>query len=78
MTAFEFARQYLFEPLGIQEVIWESDPQGYTRGWGDIHLLPKDAAKIGYLWLNNGVWDGKQIVSADWVKDAVKPVYQGR
>ena len=73
MTALEFARQNLFEPLGIREVIWESDPQGYNHGWGDLHLKPRDAAKLGYLWLNNGVWEGKQIVSAAWVEDAVKP-----
>jgi CubicO group peptidase (beta-lactamase class C family) len=72
MTALEFARQNLFEPLGIHEVIWESDPQGYTHGWGDLHLKPEDAAKLGYLWLNNGVWDGKQIVSTAWVEDSVK------
>ena len=72
MTALDFARQNLFEPLGIHEVIWEADPQGYTHGWGDLHLKPRDAAKIGYLWLNNGVWEGKQIVSAAWVEDSVK------
>ena len=73
MTALEFARQNLFGPLGIQEVIWESDPQGYTHGWGDLHLKPRDAAKLGYLWLNKGIWEGVQIVSASWVEDAVKP-----
>jgi CubicO group peptidase (beta-lactamase class C family) len=73
MTALDFARQNLFEPLGIRDVIWESDPQGYTRGWGDLHLIPKDAAKLGYLWLNKGVWEGMQIVSAAWVEDAVRP-----
>lgn len=73
MTALEFARQNLFEPLGIQEMYWASDPQGTTRGWGDLHLKPGDAAKLGYLWLSDGVWDGKQIVSAAWVKDAVQP-----
>jgi len=72
MMALEFARQNLFEPLGIREVIWESDPQGYTHGWGDLHLKPRDAAKLGYLWLNNGVWEGVQIVSATWVQDSVK------
>jgi hypothetical protein len=51
----------------------ESDPQGYTHGWGDLHLKPRDAAKLGYLWLNQGVWEGVQIVSADWVEEAVKP-----
>jgi CubicO group peptidase (beta-lactamase class C family) len=72
MTALDFARQNLFEPLGIREVTWESDPQGYTHGWGDLHLKPRDAAKLGYLWLNNGLWEGKQIVSAAWVQDSVK------
>ena len=72
MTALDFARQNLFEPLGIQNAIWEIDPQGYTRGWGDLHLLPEDVAKIGYLWLHRGNWDGKQIVSEAWVLDSVK------
>ncbi|MGD8998681.1 MAG: serine hydrolase [Anaerolineae bacterium] len=74
MTALEFARENLFEPLGIREAFWQSDPQGYTHGWGDLYLKPRDAAKIGYLWLNNGAWEGKQIVSASWVADSVKAV----
>jgi CubicO group peptidase (beta-lactamase class C family) len=67
MTALDFARKNLFEPLGIKDVIWPADPQGVTRGWGDLHLYPRDAAKIGYLWLHGGMWDGRQIVSKDWV-----------
>lgn len=72
MTELEFARKYLFEPLGIQDVYWESDPQGYTHGWADLWLKPPDAAKIGYLFLNHGVWEGKQIVPSAWVTEAVK------
>ena len=72
MTANDFARQVLFEPLGIQDVLWEVDPQGYTRGWGDLHLLPEDLAKFAYLWLHRGNWDGQQIVSEAWVLDSVK------
>ena len=72
-TALDFAQKNLFEPLGIHQVTWESDPQGYSRGWGDLHLLPEDAAKIGYLWLHRGKWEGKQIVSEAWVLDSVKP-----
>ncbi len=67
MTALDFARQNLFEPLGIHNVIWETDPQGYTRGWGDLHLLPEDAARIGFLWMHRGEWDGRQIVPQAWV-----------
>jgi CubicO group peptidase (beta-lactamase class C family) len=69
MTELDFARQNLFAPLGIKDVIWPLDPQGYTYGWGNICLHPRDAAKIGYLWLNQGVWEGKQIVPKKWVED---------
>jgi CubicO group peptidase (beta-lactamase class C family) len=71
MTTLDFARQYLFTPLGIQDAVWESDPQGISRGWGDLHLKPEDLAKIGYLWLHRGKWDGQQIVSEAWVLDSV-------
>jgi len=71
MTELDFARENFFEPLGIHDVYWQSDPQDYTHGWGDLYLKPLDAAKIGYLWLNQGVWDGKQIVSAAWAADSV-------
>jgi CubicO group peptidase (beta-lactamase class C family) len=72
MTALEFARQNLFGSLGISEVIWPLDPQGYNHGWGDMYLKPQDMAKLGYLWLNKGLWEGKQIVSRQWVEDSVK------
>ena len=72
MTELDFAQQYLFEPLGIHDVYWESDPQGYSHGWGDLHLKPEDAAKIGFLFLQGGVWEGRQIVPADWVAEAVR------
>jgi CubicO group peptidase (beta-lactamase class C family) len=72
MTELDFARQYLFEPLGIQDAAWEIDPQGYYHGWGDLHLKPQDAAKLGLLWLQHGKWEDRQIVSAAWVLDSVR------
>ena len=72
MTALGFARQYLFEPLGIHDAMWESDPQGYYDGWGDLSLNPHDMAKVGFLFLHQGQWEGKQIVSPQWVKEATK------
>ncbi|HMN29243.1 MAG TPA: serine hydrolase, partial [Caldilineaceae bacterium] len=72
MAALAFAQQNLFQPLGIEDVIWPSDAQGYNHGWGDLHLHPRDMAKIGYLWLNHGEWAGKQIVSRAWVDNSVK------
>jgi hypothetical protein len=72
MTTLEFAQQNLFGPLGIQDAIWDVDPQGYTRGYGDLYLTPESAAKIGYLWLHQGNWNGQQIVSRAWVLDSVR------
>ncbi len=72
MTALDFARQNLFEPLGIHDVIWPADAQGYNWGWGDLYLHPRDAAKIGYLWMNKGQWEGRQIVPRKWVEESVK------
>jgi CubicO group peptidase (beta-lactamase class C family) len=67
MSEAEFGEKYLFGPLGIRDVVWASDPQSRTHGWGDSHLFPRDLAKIGYLYLHGGNWDGKQIVTGDWV-----------
>ncbi len=73
MSMLDFAQKHLFTPLGINEVIWPPDPQGITRGWGDLHLHPRDLAKIGYLYLNNGLWEGKQVLSAAWVEKSTQP-----
>ena len=72
MTALEFARQNLFESLGIHDVVWSADPQGTTRGWGDLALYPADAAKLGLLFLQQGRWDDRQVVSREWVAEATK------
>ena len=73
MSALQFARTYLFAPLGIQDAIWPADPQGVTHGWGDLHLRPDDFAKLGYLYLQGGRWSDRQVVSESWVKQSVAP-----
>ncbi len=72
MTALDFARQYLFGPLGFGDVMWPRDPQGYYDGWADLSLRPHDMAKLGFLFLHQGQWDGKQIVSRRWVEEATR------
>jgi len=72
MTAFSFAKKHLFGPLGITEVRWPSNRQGITMGFSELHMQPSDMAKIGYLYLNNGLWEGKQIVSSQWVKASTR------
>jgi len=70
LSALVFAQKYLFEPLGIHDVAWPSDPQGNNFGWGDLYLIPYDMAKLGYLYLKKGLWDGQQILSPAWVTAA--------
>ena len=71
MTALDFGWRYLFGPLGMREVNWPADHQD---GWGDIYLFPRDAAKLGQLWLDGGKWNGQQVVSQEWVTMSVTPV----
>jgi CubicO group peptidase (beta-lactamase class C family) len=73
MPEAEYARQALFGPLGIADVNWPRDPQGVTRGWGDLQLQPRDLAKLGFLYLHGGRWQGRQIVSPDWVARSTSP-----
>jgi CubicO group peptidase (beta-lactamase class C family) len=68
----KFADQILMKPLGITGYDWETDNQGvHLGGWG-MQLTPRDMAKLGYLYLHEGVWDGKQLVPADWIAESVK------
>jgi CubicO group peptidase (beta-lactamase class C family) len=68
-----FADTHLFQPLGIVNYIWPTDPHGIPDGGGiseGVRMSSRDLAKIGFLYLNNGTWDGQQIVSADWVTNS--------
>lgn len=69
-NTYDYATQKLFKPLGIKEVFWESDPQGVSIGGTNMYLSPLDMARFGYLYLRNGCWDGKQVVSENWIKEA--------
>ncbi len=70
MNEEAFAKRFLFEPIGIKQLIWPVDPQNVNHGFGNLHLLPRDMAKLGVLYLNGGRWDGRQIIPADWVNAA--------
>jgi CubicO group peptidase (beta-lactamase class C family) len=72
MTAFEYARQNLFGPLNITSVDWDQDADGYTStSWG-LYLTVRDYAKFGYLFLNKGRWQDRQIVSEAWVERSTR------
>jgi CubicO group peptidase (beta-lactamase class C family) len=68
MSAEEYARTRLFGPLGITDWNWRKDPQGNSTGGNGLALLPRDMAKIGYLYLRNGQWEGRTLVPPAFVE----------
>ena len=72
MTAYDFGKKYLFEPLGMESVKCELDPQGYSDGGNGFSMNIYDMAKFGRLFLNKGEWEGKQIISQNWIEESTK------
>ena len=70
LSTLDFAAEHLFSPLGIDPYYWYRDRRGVYFGGYDLQLEPLDMAKFGYLFLNNGTWDGEQIVSSEWVNES--------
>jgi CubicO group peptidase (beta-lactamase class C family) len=66
MSAWDYAKAKLFAPLGIGVSSWWHDSQGLSTGGGGLALYPRDMAKIGYLYLRKGEWEGKRLLPAGW------------
>ena len=69
----DFARENLFEPLGIERWDWQEDRAGRTKGQGNLFLTAPGFARIGAMVLNDGAHNGRQVVSSDWIKESLKP-----
>ena len=67
MSAADYAKAKLFGPLGITVSNWWRDPQGNSTGGYGLALLPRDMAKIGYLYLRNGQWEDKSLLPPGWI-----------
>jgi len=66
----DYLRPRLFEPLEISGMTWETNPQGInTGGWG-LSVRTEALAKFGQLYLQNGMWNGRQLLPAAWVREA--------
>lgn len=71
MKTQDFAQKYLFDSLGSAISSWETDHQGYNNGAAGINLTPHDMIKIGQLMLNGGTYNGKRIVSTEWIQETI-------
>ena len=69
----DYARRRLFGPLGMRETRLHLDPKGHAWTYADMETTARDFARLGLLMLGGGVWEGKRIVSRDWVEQSTKP-----
>ena len=69
-TAHEYLKPRLYQPLNITNTTWEENFEGVNMGASHLRMPTEDIAKFGQLYLQNGVWQGKQIISKEWVKEA--------
>jgi CubicO group peptidase (beta-lactamase class C family) len=72
-SIYEFSKKYLFGPLGVTNYNWEFQPDAsHEDSYGQISIRPRDMAKFGLLYLNEGRWNGKQIISKEWIRSSVE------
>ncbi|EMS71604.1 serine hydrolase domain-containing protein [Ruminiclostridium cellobioparum] len=71
MKTKEFADKYLFKPLNIEVKRWDMDPAGCYGGGTGLYLTARDMAKFGYLYLNEGNWDGSQLIPEEWAAASI-------
>lgn len=71
-TMFDFLKPRLFAPLGITDVTWDSGPDGINPGGNGLSLITADALKLGILHAQEGVWEGRRILSEWWVEHATR------
>ncbi len=72
-STWDFATEYLFDPMNIDVDDWEQDPQGYYFGGNAMYFTPREMAVLGYMYLHNGKLDGNQIVPENWVELTLSP-----
>lgn len=68
-----FASHNLFTSMGIDQFEWLADGTGTTIGGTQLSMTPRDMAKLGLLYLHNGLWDGEQIIPSEWVQLSLMP-----
>lgn len=71
--ALAYAEQRLFAPLGITDYYWKQTPAGETDTEGGLYLTARDLARIGYLYLRDGIWEGRRLLPEGWVAQATSP-----
>ncbi|WP_342565957.1 serine hydrolase [Paenibacillus sp. FSL R7-0345] len=69
-TLLDYLHPRLFSPLGIADPVWESCPRGINTGGYGLSITTEDIAKFGQLYLQKGLWNGRQVIPQEWVAEA--------
>jgi CubicO group peptidase (beta-lactamase class C family) len=74
----QFAEDYLFSRIGIDRVEWEFLSEGYVNGGAGLDFRPRDMARLGQLYLQDGWSGGRRILSEGWIQEATRPKFEWR
>ena len=74
MPTLEFAREYLFDPLGFSDSSWLQENRGYDTGGMGLRITARDMMKIGQMFLDGGRHEGTQLVPQPWIAQSVSPL----
>jgi CubicO group peptidase (beta-lactamase class C family) len=69
----EYLRPRLLDPLGIGEVFWQRDRAGREIGYSGLHATTDAVARLGELYLRDGIWEGKRLLPDGWAARAARP-----
>lgn len=76
-TALDYAREHVAGPLGITIHSWQGSPEGYSFGGNSVRMTPRDLARLGQLYLQEGRWNGRQVVPEGWVRRSTRRHAEG-
>jgi CubicO group peptidase (beta-lactamase class C family) len=71
-SLLNYLRPRLFSPLGIENPTWETDPRGVSVGGTGLRLKTEDIARFGLMYLQKGMWDGRRMLTEEWIAEATK------
>ena len=76
-STLEFAEQYLFRPLDINNVHWDQDRNGVYIGGSELFMTPRAMTKFGVMYLQNGMYSGQQVVPVEWIRESTTTQIEG-
>ena len=73
-SLLDYLRPRLFDPLGIENPVWESDPRGVNIGGSGLYIKPEEIARFGQMYLQKGMWQGQRILPEEWIAEATQAI----